>query len=327
MTEPRRALLTGITGQDGSYLAEFLLNKGYQVHGMVRRTSVLSRERLKQMHGDSGERLHLHYGDLADGLSLARLLSSVQPDEVYHLAAQSHVHVSFDVPDFTGDVTGLGTMRLLEALRVTGLSARFYQASSSEMFGASPPPQNEDTSFHPRSPYAVAKVYGYWATVNYRESYNMFASNGILFNHESPRRGENFVTRKVTRAAASISLGLSKQLVLGNLDSMRDWGFAGDYVDAMWRILQHDTADDFVIATGEAHSVQELCEVAFTRVGLDWRDHVITNERYIRPAEVDYLLGDASKARRMLSWTPTVTFQGLIEMMVDADVADLGGSA
>ncbi len=327
MTEPRRALLTGITGQDGSYLAEFLLNKGYQVHGMVRRTSVLSRERLKQMHGDSGERLHLHYGDLADGLSLARLLSSVQPDEVYHLAAQSHVHVSFDVPDFTGDVTGLGTMRLLEALRVTGLSARFYQASSSEMFGASPPPQNEDTSFHPRSPYAVAKVYGYWATVNYRESYNMFASNGILFNHESPRRGENFVTRKVTRAAASISLGLSKQLVLGNLDSMRDWGFAGDYVDAMWRILQHDTADDFVIATGEAHSVQELCEVAFTRVGLDWRDHVITNERYIRPAEVDYLLGDASKARRMLGWTPTVTFQGLIEMMVDADVADLGGSA
>jgi GDPmannose 4,6-dehydratase len=233
------------------------------------------------------------------------------------------VHVSFEVPEFTGDVTGIGTMRLLEALRISRVPARFYQASSSEMFGSSPPPQNEDTTFHPRSPYAVAKVYGYWATVNYRESYDMFASNGILFNHESPRRGENFVTRKVTKAAAAIALGKEKQLVLGNLDSKRDWGFAGDYVEAMWLMLQHDTPDDFVVATGEAHSVQELCEVAFARVGLDWRKHVVTSEKYVRPAEVDYLLGDPSKARRLLGWEPKVGFNDLIEMMVDADLADL----
>jgi GDPmannose 4,6-dehydratase len=321
--EHKRAFVTGITGQDGSYLAELLLSKGYEVHGLVRRTSVLSRERLEEMHGADGERLHLHYGDLADGLSLVRLLSETDPHEVYHLAAQSHVHVSFEVPEFTGDVTGIGTMRLLEALRISRVPARFYQASSSEMFGSSPPPQNEDTTFHPRSPYAVAKVYGYWATVNYRESYDMFASNGILFNHESPRRGENFVTRKVTKAAAAIALGKEKQLVLGNLDSRRDWGFAGDYVEAMWLMLQHDTPDDFVVATGEAHSVQELCEVAFARVGLDWRQHVVTSEKYVRPAEVDYLLGDPSKARRLLGWEPKVGFKDLIEMMVDADLADL----
>jgi GDPmannose 4,6-dehydratase len=321
--ERQRAFLTGITGQDGSYLAELLLSKGYEVHGLVRRTSVLSRERLRELHGADGERLHLHYGDLADGLSLTRLISETQPHEVYHLAAQSHVHVSFEVPEFTGDVTGIGTMRLLEALRISRVPARFYQASSSEMFGSSPPPQNEDTTFHPRSPYAVAKVYGYWATVNYRESYGMFASNGILFNHESPRRGENFVTRKVTKAAAAIALGKEKQLVLGNLDSKRDWGFAGDYVEAMWLMLQHDTPDDFVVATGEAHSVQELCEVAFARVGLDWRKHVVTSEKYVRPAEVDYLLGDPSKARRLLGWEPKVGFNDLIEMMVDADLADL----
>jgi GDPmannose 4,6-dehydratase len=321
--ERKRAFVTGITGQDGSYLAELLLSKDYEVHGLVRRTSVLSRERLRELHGSDGERLHLHYGDLADGLSLTRLISETQPHEVYHLAAQSHVHVSFEVPEFTGDVTGIGTMRLLEALRISRVPARFYQASSSEMFGSSPPPQNEDTTFHPRSPYAVAKVYGYWATVNYRESYDMFASNGILFNHESPRRGENFVTRKVTKAAAAIALGREKQLVLGNLDSRRDWGFAGDYVEAMWLMLQHDTPDDFVVATGEAHSVQELCEVAFARVGLNWNEHVVTSEKYVRPAEVDYLLGDPSKARRLLGWEPKVGFKQLIEMMVDADLADL----
>jgi GDPmannose 4,6-dehydratase len=323
--EQLRAFVTGITGQDGSYLAELLLAKGYEVHGLVRRTSVLSRERLRDMHGADGERLHLHYGDLADSLSLTRLIGETQPHEVYHLAAQSHVHVSFEVPEFTGDVTGIGTMRLLEALRISGVPARFYQASSSEMFGSSPPPQSEDTRFHPRSPYAVAKVYGFWATVNYRESYGMFASNGILFNHESPRRGENFVTRKVTKAAAAIALGKEKQLVLGNLDSRRDWGFAGDYVEAMWRMLQHDTPDDFVVATGEAHSVQELCEVAFARVGLNWREHVVTSEKYVRPAEVDYLLGDPSKARRLLGWEPKVGFTELIEMMVDADLAAMKG--
>lgn len=319
----KRALITGITGQDGSYLAELLLQKGYEVHGLVRRTSVLSRERLREVHGADGERLHLHYGDLADSLSMVRLMLEVQPTEVYHLAAQSHVHVSFEVPEFTGDVTGLGTMRLLEALRISEVPARFYQASSSEMFGSSPPPQSENTPFHPRSPYAVAKVYGFWATVNYRESYGMFASNGILFNHESPRRGENFVTRKVTRAAAAIALGKEKQLVLGNLDSRRDWGFAGDYVEAMWRMLQHDVPDDFVVATGEAHSVQELCEVAFERVDLDWRDYVVTDAKYVRPAEVDYLLGDPTKAQQELGWQPKVGFNELIEMMVDADLAAL----
>ena len=317
----KKALVTGITGQDGSYLAELLLEKGYEVHGLVRRTSVLTRERLASLiHDGRADRLHLHYGDLADPLSLVRLVAATQPDEVYNLAAQSHVHVSFEVPDFTGDITGIGTIRLLEALRVSGVPARFYQASSSEMFGSSPPPQNEETRFHPRSPYGVAKVYAYWATVNYRESYGMFASNGILFNHESPRRGENFVTRKIAKAAAAIRLGHEKQLVLGNLHSKRDWGFAGDYVEGMWRMMQHHNADDFVLGTGEAHSVQEFCQISFGHLGLNWEDHVVTSDRYERPAEVDYLLGDYTKAKSELGWSPTVTFDGLVTMMVDAEM-------
>jgi len=314
------ALVTGITGQDGSYLAEFLLEKGYEVHGLVRRSSSVARVRIESLpHGDD-QPLHLHYGDLDDPLGLARIIGDVEPDEVYHLAAQSHVQVSFEVPDYTGSVTGLGTMRLLEAVRLSGLPMRFYQASSSEMFGSSPPPQNEDTRFHPRSPYAVAKVYAYWAAVNYREAYGLFASNGILFNHESPRRGETFVTRKITKAVADIVHGRSEKLHLGNLEARRDWGFAGDYVEAMWLMLQHDQPDDFVVATGEAHSVREFCEQAFDRVGLDYRDHVVSDERFFRPAEVDYLLGDASKAEQTLSWKPRTTFEELVHMMVDADV-------
>jgi len=314
------ALVTGITGQDGSYLAEFLLEKGYEVHGLVRRSSSVARVRIESLpHGDD-QPLHLHYADLDDPLGLARIIRDVGPDEVYHLAAQSHVQVSFEVPDYTGSVTGLGTMRLLEAIRLSGLPMRFYQASSSEMFGSSPPPQNEDTRFHPRSPYAVAKVYAYWAAVNYREAYGLFASNGILFNHESPRRGETFVTRKITKAVADIVHGRSEKLHLGNLEARRDWGFAGDYVEAMWLMLQHDQPDDFVVATGEAHSVREFCERAFDRVGLDYRDHVVSDERLFRPAEVDYLLGDASKAQRTLSWKPRTTFEELVHMMVDADL-------
>ena len=315
------ALITGITGQDGSYLAELLLAKGYDVHGLVRRSSSISRTRLAALHhGDEGDRVELHYGDLDEPLGLVRIVERVQPDEIYHLAAQSHVQVSFELPDYTGSVTGLGTLRLLEALRISGLPARFYQASSSEMFGSAPPPQYEKTPFHPRSPYALAKVYAYWATVNYREAYGMFASNGILFNHESPRRGENFVTRKITRGVADIVDGRAEKLHLGNLDAKRDWGFAGDYVDAMWRMLQHNQPDDFVIATGEAHSVREFCDAAFGHVGLDYRDHVVTDERFMRPAEVDHLLGDASKARDMLGWKPATTFDELVAMMVDADV-------
>jgi GDPmannose 4,6-dehydratase len=318
------ALITGIAGQDGSYLADLLLAKGYQVHGLVRRSSQLSRTRLAALRADHADRdLHLHYGDLDDPLALFTLLGRVQPDEVYHLAAQSHVQISFELPDYTGSVTGLGTIRLLEAIRATGRDIRFYQASSSEMFGSSPPPQNEQTPFHPRSPYGVAKVYAYWATVNYREAYGLFASNGILFNHESPRRGENFVTRKVTRGAAAIAGGRLQELHLGNLDALRDWGFAGDYVEAMWRMLQAESPDDFVVATGESHSVRELCEVAFTRVGLDYRDHVVVDERYMRPAEVDHLLGDPTKAREQLGWSPTASFTSLIHMMVDADLQDL----
>ena len=319
------ALITGVAGQDGSYLAQLLLTKGYAVHGIVRRSSVLSRTRLEQLHGATGEgQLALHYGDLDDPLGLVRLIQQIQPDEIYHLAAQSHVGVSFELPDYTGSVTGLGTIRLLEALRISGVPARFYQASSSEMFGAAPPPQNEATPFHPRSPYGVAKVYAYWATVNYRESYGMFASNGILFNHESPRRGENFVTRKITRGVAAIAAGTQHQLHLGNLDARRDWGFAGDYVEGMWRMLQHDTPDDFVLATGEAHSVREFCEAAFGHAGLDYQDHVVVDPRYFRPAEVDYLLGDPTKAATLLGWTPTTTFHELVTMMVDADRAELG---
>lgn len=322
------ALITGITGQDGSYLAEFLLAKGYEVHGLVRRSSSISRARISALHdGEAADRVALHYGDLDEPLGLVRLLAEVQPIEIYHLAAQSHVQVSFELPDYTGSVTGLGTMRLLEALRISGLPARFYQASSSEMFGSASPPQNETTAFHPRSPYALAKVYAYWATVNYREAYGIFASNGILFNHESPRRGENFVTRKITRGVAAIAAGRQHKLHLGNLDARRDWGFAGDYVDAMWRMLQHDRPDDFVIATGESHSVREFCEAAFGRLGLDYAEHVVVDERLFRPAEVDYLLGDPSKAMTELGWTPATKFDDLVAMMVDADVKSLASDA
>lgn len=315
------ALITGVTGQDGSYLAELLLDKGYEVHGLVRRSSELTRSRLDPLLGEPARnRLSLHYADLDDPLSLLRLLSSIVPDEVYHLAAQSHVQVSFELPDYTGSVTALGTVRLLEALRVSGLAARFYQASSSEMFGSSPPPQNESTPFHPRSPYAVAKVYSFWATVNYREAYGMFASNGILFNHESPRRGENFVTRKISKAAAAISQGKQEYLILGNLDARRDWGFAGDYVEGMWRMLQHHEPDDFVLATGEAHSVRDVCEIAFDYVGLDYQDYVKVDKRFYRPAEVDYLLGDFSKAKSVLGWRPLTSFTELIQMMVASDL-------
>ena len=319
------ALITGITGQDGSYLAELLLSKGYEVHGIVRRSSEIARTRIDHLHhGLDADRLELRYGDLDDPLGLARIISDVRPNEIYHLAAQSHVQVSFDVPDYTGSVTGLGTMRLLEAIRVSGVPARFYQASSSEMFGSAPPPQNELTPFHPRSPYAVAKVYGYWATVNYREAYGMFAANGILFNHESPRRGENFVTRKITRGVADIVAGRAEKLHLGNLDARRDWGFAGDYVEGMWRMLQHDEPDDFVLATGEAHTVREFCEAAFGHVGLDYNEHVVVDERFFRPSEVDYLLGDATKAEAALGWKSSTSFDDLVKMMVDADVRASG---
>ena len=319
------ALITGITGQDGSYLAELLLSKGYDVHGLVRRSSEISRPRIDHLHhGDDSDRVTLHYGDLDDPLSLIRILREVAPDEVYHLAAQSHVQVSFEMPDYTGSVTGLGTMRLLEAMRLSEINSRFYQASSSELFGSAPPPQHENTPFHPRSPYAVAKLYSYWATVNYREAYGMFAVNGILFNHESPRRGENFVTRKITRAVAAIVAGTQEKLHLGNLDAKRDWGFAGDYVEAMWLMLQHDVPEDFVIATGEAHSVREFCDAAFGHVGLDYRDYVVIDDRFFRPAEVDYLLGDPSKARSVLGWEPATKFEGLVTSMVDADLLAAG---
>jgi GDPmannose 4,6-dehydratase len=319
----RRALLTGITGQDGSYLAELLLAKGYEVHGMVRRASSFNTGRLDGIYEDRHDpdpRLFLHYGDMADGGGLANLVREVAPQEVYHLAAQSHVRVSYDQPAYTSDVTGMGTIRLLEALRASDLGARFYQASSSEMFGASPPPQSERTPFWPRSPYACAKVFGFHATVNYREAYGMFACNGILMNHESPRRGETFVTRKVTRAVARIAAGLQDTLYLGNLGARRDWGYAPDFVEAMWMMLQHDRPDDFVIATGESHSVQELCAVAFGCLDLAWEKHVSTDFAYERPAEVDHLCGDATKARQVLGWRPRVTFEELVRIMVDADV-------
>jgi GDPmannose 4,6-dehydratase len=322
------ALITGITGQDGSYLAELLLSKGYNVHGLVRRSSEISRPRIDHLHhGDDADRVALHYGDLDDPLSLIRILREVEPDEVYHLAAQSHVQVSFELPDYTGSVTGLGTMRLLEAMRLSEINSRFYQASSSELFGSAPPPQHELTPFHPRSPYAVAKLYSYWATVNYREAYGMFAANGILFNHESPRRGENFVTRKITLGVAAIVAGTQDKLHLGNLDAKRDWGFAGDYVEAMWLMLQHDVPEDFVIATGEAHSVREFCDAAFGHVGLDYRDYVVVDERFFRPSEVDYLLGDPSKAKSVLGWEPATKFEGLVKLMVDADLLALGAKS
>ncbi len=319
----KRAFITGVTGQDGSYLAELLLSKGYEVHGMVRRSSSFNTGRLAHLYADphvEGTRLLLHYGDLSDGTALTHLLQKIAPHEVYHLAAQSHVRVSFDMPSFSVEAGALGTLHVLEAVRQLGDTARFYQASSSEMFGkVLETPQTETTPFYPRSPYACAKVYSYWQTVNYREAYGMFACNGILFNHESPRRGETFVTRKITRAATRIREGLQEKLYLGNLDAKRDWGFAGDYVEAMWLILQQPRPDDFVIATGKTHSVQEFVEAAFARVGLDWRRHVEFDARYARPTEVDLLLGDASKAARQLPWRPKVGFGELVEMMVDHD--------
>jgi GDPmannose 4,6-dehydratase len=318
------ALVTGITGQDGSYLAELLLAKGYDVHGLIRRASTFNTERLDGIYQDPHERdvrLRLHYGDLHDGVGLVNLLNDIAPDEVYHLGAQSHVKVSFEMPDYTGDVTGLGTIRLLEAIRASGVSTRFYQASSSEMYGSAPAPQNERTPFHPRSPYGAAKVFAYWATVNYREAYGMFAVNGILFNHESARRGETFVTRKVTRAVARIQAGLQDKVFLGNLDARRDWGYAPEYVDAMWRMLQQDSPDDYVVATGTSYSIREFVEFAFAHAGLDWQKHVEIDEKYKRPAEVDYLLGDASKADAELDWRATVRTPELARLMVDADIA------
>ena len=319
----KRALITGVTGQDGSYLAELLLSKGYEVHGLKRRASSFNTERVDNIYEDvheAGSRFFLHYGDLSDGGSIASLLYDVRPDEIYNLGAQSHVKVSFEVPEYTADVVGVGTLRLLEAIRRVGLPCRFYQASSSEMFGATAPPQNETTVFQPRSPYACAKIFGHNITVNYRDSYGLHASCGILFNHESPRRGETFVTRKITRAVAHIQRGLQKKLYLGNLDARRDWGYAPDYVRAMWVMMQQDRPDDYVIGTGEAHSVQEFVEVAFEHVGLDWRQYVEIDARYFRPSEVDFLLADASKAQRVLGWTPEVTFQQLVRIMVDADL-------
>ena len=321
----KKALITGITGQDGSYLAELLLSKGYEVHGIIRRSSSFNTERIDHLYLDPhvhGVKLFLHYGDLSDSASITRLVHDTQPDEVYHLGAQSHVRVSFDVPEYTGDVTALGTTRILEAIRETAPKARFYQASSSEMYGlVQAVPQREDTPFYPRSPYGAAKVYAYWLTVNYRESYKLHASNGILFNHESPRRGETFVTRKITRALARIKAGLQKELYLGNLDAKRDWGYAPEFVEAQWRILQQDKGDDFVIATGETHSIREFLVEAFGYANLDWNDYVKIDPRYYRPAEVDLLIGDASKAKKILGWQPKTTFSELVRIMVDADNA------
>ena len=322
----KRAFITGITGQDGSYLAELLLAKGYEVHGMIRRSSSFNTQRIDHLYQDPhilGTRLFLHYGDLSDAGRLTKMMYDIMPDEVYHLGAQSHVRVSFDVPEYTGDVVALGSIRLLEAIRETGIGkkVRFYQASSSELFGkVEEVPQRETTPFHPRSPYGVAKLYGYWATVNYREAYGLHASNGILFNHESPRRGPTFVTRKITMAAARIKMGLQNALYLGNIEAKRDWGFAGDFVEAMWRIVQHDTPGDYVLATGETHSVQEFCEETFGLLGLDWQAFVKHDTRYMRPSEVELLLGDPSKAKRVLGWTPKVTFKELVRMMVEADL-------
>jgi len=321
------AFVTGITGQDGSYLADLLLEKGYQVHGIVRRSSSVERSRIDHLRGFEkdglGKRLHLHYGDLADAVSLVKLLYDIKPDEVYNLGAQSHVRVSFDVPEYTGDIDGLGAQRILEAIRETGLArkVRYYQASSSEMFGkVQEVPQTEITPFWPRSPYGCAKVYAHWLTVNYRESYGLKASNGILFNHESPRRGETFVTRKITRAATRIKLGLQKELVLGNLDARRDWGFAKEYVEMMWLMLQQDQPDDYVVATNETHSVREFCKEAFGLLGLDWEQYVKYDRRYERPAEVELLIGNPAKARKQLGWEPKVRFKDLVKIMVDHDL-------
>ena len=323
----KKALITGITGQDGSYLAEFLLEKGYEVHGIIRRSSSFNTGRIEHLYSDphlNETRLYLHYGDLTDSVQLVKLLYDLQPDEIYNLGAQSHVRVSFDIPEYTANVVGLGALRLLEAVRESGIKCKYYQASSSEIFGkVVETPQKETTPFYPRSPYACAKVFSYWTTVNYRESYNMFASNGILFNHESPRRGETFVTRKITRAIARIKEGLQEKLYLGNLDAKRDWGYAPEFVEAMWLILQHEIPDDFIIATGETHSVREFLEVAFAHVNLDWEKYVEIDPRYFRPAEVDLLIGDATKAREDFGWEPKTKFKELVKIMVDADRADL----
>ncbi|MFD5807614.1 GDP-mannose 4,6-dehydratase [Rhodococcus aetherivorans] len=322
----KRALVTGITGQDGSYLAELLLNKGYEVHGVIRRASTFNTHRIEHLYVDShvpGARLFLHYGELLDGARLTALLSAIRPDEVYHLAAQSHVRVSFDEPEYTAETTALGTIRLLETIHQIGLDCRFYQASSSEMFGASPPPQNEETPFHPRSPYGTAKVFAYWTARNYREAYGLFTVNGILFNHESPRRGETFVTRKITRAVARIRAGLDRHLYIGNVDAVRDWGYAPEYVEGMWRMMQAETPDDYVLATGEGYSVREFLALAFDHAGLDWEKYVRFDERYLRPAEVDSVIGDAAKAGAILGWNPRVRTPQLVKIMVDADLAAL----
>jgi len=323
----KKALITGITGQDGSYLAEFLLAKDYEVHGVIRRASTFNTGRIDHLYQDphiNGVRLFLHYGYISDSTNLIKLLYRLQPDEVYHLAAQSHVRVSFDIPEYTGDVTGLGTIRILEAIRETGLKTRFYQAGSSEMFGkVLETPQRETTPFYPRSPYGVAKVYSYWITVNYRESYGLFACNGILFNHESPRRGETFVTRKITRAVARIKAGLQDKLYLGNLNAKRDWGYAKEYVEGMWLMLQQDQPDDYVLATGETHSVQEFLDEAFLYVGIESNKRVEIDPEYYRPAEVDLLVGDATKAKNLLGWEPKIKFKNLVRLMVDADISDL----
>lgn len=319
----KKAIITGLTGQDGSYLAELLIAKGYVVHGLKRRSSSFNTDRVDHIYRDfhdSGTRLFLHYADLTDAISLSGLLSDIRPDEVYNLGAQSHVKVSFEVPEYTGEVVAMGTLRLLEAIRRVGLRCRFYQASSSEMFGSTPPPQNESSAFHPRSPYASAKAFAHYSAVNYRESYDMHASCGILFNHESPRRGETFVTRKITRAVAHIKFGLQDKLFLGNLDARRDWGYAPDYIEAMWRMLQQDEPGDYVIGTGEMHSVRQFVERAFTVAGLDWHEYVCIDSRYYRPAEVDALQADFSKARRVLGWQPTVTFDELVRLMVESDL-------
>lgn len=325
----KKALITGITGQDGSYLAELLLDKGYEVHGIIRRASTFNTGRIDHLYQDShvmGVRLFLHYGDLSDSVHLVKLLMQLKPDEIYHLAAQSHVRVSFDIPEYTSDITGIGTIRILEAIREAGVKPRFYQASSSEMYGkVCEVPQTESTPFHPRSPYGCAKVFAYWATVNYREAYGLHASNGILFNHESPRRGETFVTRKISRAVAAIKLGLQENLYLGNLNARRDWGYAKEYVEAMWLMLQQDKPGDYVVATGETHSVKEFLQVAFGHVGLDWKNYVKHDHRYERPSEVDLLVGNPAHTKRKLGWAPKTKFRDLVKLMVDADLDLLRG--
>jgi GDPmannose 4,6-dehydratase len=320
----KKALITGITGQDGSYLAELLLEKGYEVHGIIRRASSFNTGRIDHIYTDphvNGVRFFLHYGDISDSTNMIKLIYNLQPDEVYHLAAQSHVRVSFDIPEYTGDVTGIGTIRILEAIRETGVKAKFYQASSSEMFGlVREVPQKETTPFYPRSPYGCAKVYAYWITVNYRESYGLYGCNGILFNHESPRRGETFVTRKITRALANIKAGLQDALYLGNLDAKRDWGYAKEYVEAMWLMMQQDKAEDFVIATGETHTIRDFLDEAFSYAGVDWKKYVKIDPRYYRPSEVDLLIGDSTKAKQKLGWQSKTTFKELVRLMVDADI-------